>query len=430
MSLKACETIENVVRRQPWAWGCSRFECYEAKGIEGLVVIKGDCDERVVALYQASGWEAEGDSESLQHILEGRLEGFKSKCIYGSLRVHSVTRAGLGPRGAWYEASTPPYGAVHVKVNHRLPGSLRESRLLEYLTRTGFPLVPRLLCSVDSDGSDYIIVTEKVEGQPVALSFVEAARHSLETMIPIIPPVAPALGLAVGMLHEALYSCPEEWCRPRRASKDDLKRWVERLRARASMLRSLAEGAGDDRLLLLEASDSLEDLARSSIEAADDLLEGYLVMTHGDLHLYQVYREPSGRLVFTDFEGEPGRAPASPDELEPDVRDLAALARSLDYARALGAMAALGVDPVEAARAASTRLRGWVLNTFKAVLTGYTSVRRGFKLRETSFTFWLAERASYESIYELTYKTGLHPLPLEAIIRLREGREEVVEASL
>ena len=44
-----------------------------------------------------------------------------------------------------------------------------------------------------------------------------------------------------------------------------------------------------------------------------------------------------------------------------------------------------------------------------------------------SLSFWLVERASYEAVYELRAGTGLHHIPLNAILRINEGKDPVYE---
>ena len=41
---------------------------------------------------------------------------------------------------------------------------------------------------------------------------------------------------------------------------------------------------------------------------------------------------------------------------------------------------------------------------------------------KTLLSYWLLERASYEAVYELIASTGFHPIPLNAIIRMKEGK--------
>ena len=89
-------------------------------------------------------------------------------------------------------------------------------------------------------------------------------------------------------------------------------------------------------------------------------------------------------------------------------------------------MAARGVDAWEAAVQAPSILSQWLDAVVKAVLTSYREEGGPGALGQPML-FWLVERASYEAVYEIRYSTGLHPIPLEAIIRMYEGRDDVAK---
>ncbi len=428
MSLEGCKAVIERVLKSPWAWDCRDFKC-KSKG--DFYLVEGDCGERVVGVYSRDGRPAEEDPALLESLLSKGVEGLEVKCLSPPPRVLSVERLGSGPRGDTYEALAPPYGKLLVKVFRRLGGHRRESLVLEYFSRKPLVLVPRLVCNVYLEDSDYIVVTESVGGEPLAHVFVESARLSVNSTKAIVPPEALYIGRALAFLHRAAMECHEAWCTPRPASRVDVERWIERLRVRARILKNYASTiAGDESIVVGEASDALEELAVKSSKEWIRLLEGRpMALIHGDMHLYQVYRQSGGRLVFTDFEGEPSKEPGNPMELEPPERDLAALARSIDYARALAYMAARGVDAWEAAAQAPRILSHWLDSVVKTVLTSYREEKGPGDLG-VPLLFWLVERASYEAVYELRYSTGLHPIPLEALIRLYEGRDDTAKIAV
>jgi predicted trehalose synthase len=390
-----------------------------------VYLVEGDCGERVLALYGRDGRPAESDPTVLRALLAGAIEGFSVECRAPAPHPVAVDQVGSGPRGDVFEASAPPYGRLHVKVMRRLPGHMRESLYLGYLSSQGFPLAPRLICRVAVEGSDYIVVSESVEGEPLAHIFVEAAARSIQGEA-IVPPEASSLGYALAYLHSIAARCAEPWCRPRASTVEDAERWLSRLKGRAAMLRRMASSLPrDEAMQVSEAADALEGIWEEMRRDLRSSLSGRTMMAvHGDFHLYQVFRGPGGRLVITDFEGEPSREPADPMELEPPERDFAALARSLDYARALAYMAARGSDAWEAAREAKRILSRWLEAVLRAVAAAYRAAG-GLGALGVHAAFWLAERASYEAVYELKYSTGLHPIPLEAIIRMWEGSDDV-----
>jgi maltokinase len=132
---------------------------------------------------------------------------------------------------------------------------------------------------------------------------------------------------------------------------------------------------------------------------------------HGDFHLGQVMRTVNG-WVLLDFEGEPSRSLEQRRAMAPAVKDVAGMARSFDYAAHH-----LGGDP-EAAQA-------WAERNFSSFCKGYASVN-GHDPREqdTLLKCYEIDKAIYEAVYEAANRpTWLH-IPLGAIKRLSEGRDE------
>lgn len=204
-----------------------------------------------------------------------------------------------------------------------------------------------------------------------------------------LPRVLQALGAAVRDLHDALASIP-----PGPASAGAAAwGWIERLRVRAGIVRGACPQCS-------RAAGALLALYKRYARGAEELAGCRVQHVHGDLHLGQALVS-AGRIVLLDFEGEPYRFPPSwRDEPEPVERDLASALRSLDYA----AKAAGREEPPQ--------------SLVRAVLEGYGS-RRGCP--EWALEFWLAERASYELVYEIRARTGLEWVPAGFLARLARG---------
>lgn len=119
---------------------------------------------------------------------------------------------------------------------------------------------------------------------------------------------------------------------------------------------------------------------------------------HGDFHLGQTLRTPSGWKII-DFEGEPAKTMA--ERLAPDSpwRDVAGMLRSFDYAAAT-------VPGPGAAR--------WLASASEAFLTAYADGPLSPSQRAT-LQAYVADKAVYELVYEVRNRPDWVAIPLGAI---------------
>lgn len=119
---------------------------------------------------------------------------------------------------------------------------------------------------------------------------------------------------------------------------------------------------------------------------------------HGDFHLGQTLRTPSGWKII-DFEGEPAKTMA--ERLAPDSpwRDVAGMLRSFDYAAAT-------VPGPGAAR--------WLASATEAFLTAYADGPLSPSQRAT-LQAYVADKAVYELVYEVRNRPDWVAIPLGAI---------------
>ncbi|MFF9057987.1 phosphotransferase [Streptomyces sp. NPDC014882] len=124
---------------------------------------------------------------------------------------------------------------------------------------------------------------------------------------------------------------------------------------------------------------------------------------HGDLHLGQCLRAPSGEWSLIDFEGEPARPLAERRMPQPAVRDVAGMLRSFDYA-------ALSADPPAP---------GWAEVCRAAYCSGYAEVS-GTDPRTDPVLLraYETDKAVYETVYEARHRPDWLSVPLSAIRRL------------
>ncbi|MEW2625953.1 maltokinase [Streptomyces sp. NPDC048106] len=146
---------------------------------------------------------------------------------------------------------------------------------------------------------------------------------------------------------------------------------------------------------------------RSAYTALAELAAGGRTWTaqriHGDLHLGQCLRAPSGDWSLIDFEGEPARPPAERRMPQPTVRDIAGMLRSFDYA------------------AASARSPGprWAHDCRAAYCSGYAEVSgRDPRTEPVLLRAFETDKAVYEVVYEARHRPDWLPVPLSAVRRL------------
>ncbi|MET8831378.1 maltokinase [Streptomyces sp. NPDC004610] len=129
---------------------------------------------------------------------------------------------------------------------------------------------------------------------------------------------------------------------------------------------------------------------------------------HGDLHLGQCLRDPSGTWSLIDFEGEPARPLAERRMPQPVLRDIAGMLRSFDYA------AHSARPPLPEATAAA-----WAGACRDAYCAGYAEVT-GTDPRADAVLLraFETDKAVYEVVYEARHRPEWLAVPLSAIDRL------------
>ncbi|MFD5796178.1 maltokinase [Streptomyces diastatochromogenes] len=177
-----------------------------------------------------------------------------------------------------------------------------------------------------------------------------------------------------------------------------------------AQLRSLVDGMTERLAAAVQAVPALRPYERglhSAFEALDGLAAEGRTWTaqriHGDLHLGQCLRSPSGAWSLIDFEGEPVRPLAERRLPQPPVRDIAGMLRSFDYA----------------ARSVSPPAPGWADRCRAAYCSGYAEAAgRDPRTDPVLLRAYETDKAVYEVVYEARHRPDWLPVPLAAVRRL------------
>ncbi|OIJ62888.1 maltokinase N-terminal cap-like domain-containing protein [Streptomyces mangrovisoli] len=145
----------------------------------------------------------------------------------------------------------------------------------------------------------------------------------------------------------------------------------------------------------------------SAFEALADLAAEGTTWTaqrsHGDLHLGQCLRAPSGEWMLIDFEGEPSKPLAERRMPQPVARDVAGMLRSFDYA----------------AHSAGTGGGRWASACRAAYCSGYAEAGgRDPRTDPVLLRAYETDKAVYEVVYEARHRPDWLPVPLAAVRRL------------
>ncbi len=247
-----------------------------------------------------------------------------------------------------------------VKVYRRLErGTHPEVEILEALTARGYAGIPTVRGSLrrtlpDGSSVDLAVVQDLIEGVPDGWeSLIDplAALIDDEGELTDLGPELSHVGHTMGRLHAELAAAFGVLA----ASEAQRESWRDGARAQL-----------DEALRILPhplAAELNDDSTRIRFE-----LEGFaegdaplVTRVHGDLHIAQFLRAPTGIFV-VDFEGEPTRSVEERSQPTSPMRDVACLVRSLDHvARSAQVRVGLG-EPI---------MDAWIRFAQEAVLAGY-----------------------------------------------------------
>ncbi|MEV5177339.1 maltokinase [Streptomyces flaveolus] len=328
------------------------------------------------------------------------LEALRTQARIGGLRFErdpaQEIRPGLVARLMTAEQSNSSvvYGDTFIlKLLRRVvPGVNPDLELPLALAREGCPRVPAPTAWLHADvaADTYVLA--------VLQPFVSGAADGWELALRELAKgedfaaEARALGRATAEVHTAL------------------ARALPTVTLGHAQLESLVDGMTERLSAAVQAVPALrpyERGLRSAYEALGTLAAEGRTWTaqrvHGDLHLGQCLRSPSGAWSLIDFEGEPARPLAERRMPQPPVRDIAGMLRSFDYA----------------AHSATPPAPDWAHTCRAAYCSGYAEVAgRDPRTDPVLLRAYETDKAVYEVVYEARHRPDWLPVPLSAVRRL------------
>ncbi|WEH15208.1 maltokinase [Streptomyces sp. VNUA24] len=333
------------------------------------------------------------------------LEAMRTEAQVGALQCGRDTRyeipEGLVPRLITSEQSNSSlvYGDTFIlKLFRRIvPGDNPDLELPRELSRVGCPRVPAPVAWMVAE----LDRTAGAEGHHVLgvlQPFLHGAADGWELALSVLAKgedftaEARALGRTTAEVHRALARALPTVTLGRPQLESLVAGMTGRLEAAAQAVPALRPYAPG----LHTAFEALADLAAEGRTWTAQRI-------HGDLHLGQSLRSPSGEWSLIDFEGEPSKPLAERRLPQPVARDVAGMLRSFDYA-------AHSVRPPAAE---------WATLCRAAYCSGYADVAGADPRTDpVLLRAYETDKAVYEVLYEARHRPDWLPVPLAAVHRL------------
>ncbi len=379
-------------------------------------------------------YEAEFDPRYHELFFESRLSGIKVDVLDNRLRgssIKCIEAIETNSTNTLVKVSTSN-GSYVLKSYRSLSRYNLEPLFLKYLS--GRSVVPSLYASAVVKDNYVTIAMKYLDavgdgGYPFYLS-IRKSLDEREVVVPVED--IGKLTLTVALFHEEMGRCRSWWCGKSRITSSDVDRWARRIKSYYEKAKTRTHKLrGELRRLSL----SLLMDAQPRVEEAMKLMKEFKgktkIRNHQDLHLGQTLYTRDGKFYLIDFEGEPGRGENERLALEPALRDLACIIRSIGYIAVFGLKDHLNKDFIETARdllddTGEARIaKKWARETASMFLKGYLEKVMGVGIMihgiggsmllewaEEAINAWIVERALYEYMYELNFRTGYSIIPL------------------
>jgi maltose alpha-D-glucosyltransferase/alpha-amylase len=424
--LEKCDkNILSYINNQTWKINCSNID-YECKYFKDYTLIKGEgCNEvLLLSLMNDNMKLAEENSVWLNNLFNNRIDDFKSNCT--NINITKINPANVGNRSVSYEVIDEKTIKYSMKIMKRLEGDNIEDEILKYLTQKRLTNIPKYVCNIKYKNYLYGLLTEYIEGIPAATYYINSSIDFLK--YGRFKSIGSLIGKNLAILHKALSECQNKQCNKEVINDDTIEKWLYRILWRSKYLRNNIDSFNkEDRNLLMETIDSIDELLEINKSNIKNFIGKTVMRIHGDLHLYQIIMNENN-IYFTDFEGEPYKYPSNKLEKEMIERDLAALTRSINYASIMALQLLNEVNLKDAINLYDSKSLIWERDSANDIINSYLkslpdSLIENLDDFNISLSFWVFERATYEVLYELIARTGYHYIPMNALIRMKEGKD-------
>ncbi len=393
--------------------------------------------ERVCKIDNSYVYEAELDPIYINYLLSNRVNGIRIEFIedLSKEKAREVYIVSTDTSNTLVLAKTG--GKEFILKSYRAISYLNSEPLyLKYLLRTR--IAPHLYAVAKLDDTYVSTIMEYIDargdgGKP----FFESLLLSLKENRIIIPYKATRnISATLAIFHREMSICSEEWCGRKRITEKHVERWVKRLRAYYKAVEKFASKLQNkiDNEVRRVVNYVGENVV-SAIQELNNYLGKIMIRTHQDLHMGQMLFTPESRFIIIDFEGEPGRPKDEKFTLEPAVRDLACLLRSLPYIGFFALKEHYGIsmeETVESILSENNEVkltREWIKRVRENIIHEYIASTAQYSLqihgvpRDELSTWvsnaiypWLIERALYEALYEMKYRHGWSIIPLLGVV--------------
>ncbi len=307
------------------------------------------------------------------------------------------------------------------KVFRKVPAGVNpDLEIGEHLAQaSGFDHVPALygVIELEHDGgrTDIAAIQEFVPNNGDGWTWLLGELVDPAKRAPLLDDLR-TLGTRTGEMHIALTaSHGNEAFDPQVIQQDDAQTIIRRVIAEMEgSVEGLAQHLGPAKV------EQLHKGLGAMMSDAWSMVGTLLIRVHGDYHLGQTLRTLDGDFMIIDFEGEPSRSMDERRQKLPALKDVAGMVRSLGYA---GATIMQGTDdPSEREHIAQ-----WVDDASRAFVGFWRSAvassdlalaPAGDEAFHNVLNLMIAEKALYETRYEMNNRPDWLWIPLNALLRL------------